>query len=602
VPRVSTKTLKTLVLFAVLALAAGLIPGMNPWGGVDPLARALGLGPAAETAESAGEATPGAATDQGGGEAESDRELAAATEKLERLRTQVLDRDAEAAKAAAEAPAPAGAPAPATAPASAGAPAPAEGSTDGAAVPAERADSRAEVPTTLGAETGAAPAAPSAVEGAGAQAATTAAPAAAPVAAAATPEDKADATARAEAAAKADARIELTTAGYQPPSALDDPCIPYGSPTCPRRALDAFFKRLARTEAGDQGAITRVLHFGDSAIAGDDVTGTLRERFQTRFGNAGPGFVFIDKPWSWYARDGVRMASREGWKPSSLIFNRIDDGAYGLGGVAFQTVQKGISSRIELTSPLTSGPAHVELFYLGQPLGGTLRVTVGEEAPRDIDTVAPIPISGFRAFDSAGPIDRVVVETTSGKPLRLYGVVVEHGEHGVVWDSLGIVGARAIHMGNYDVTHLHEQVGRRDPGLIVLHFGLNEAQGEGLPGKRFRIAFKAVVDLVRLSAPRASCMIIGPTVVARLQGGVPVTKPIVPALSKAEQEVARECGCAFFDSLEALGGDANILVNRKPRLLSGDFTHLTRAGAEALGTALSDALLSAYDQRRPLQK
>lgn len=595
----SIKTLKTLGLFAVLSLAVGLVPGMSPWGGVDPLARALGLGPAPQAAGRVADGAVEAEGGQGAGgpsdEDDSDRELAAATEKLEKLRAQVLDRDAEPSRATSdetgEEP-------------TAGTPAPAAPSAEGHAVAPAAPVAEAVVeaaPSPTGLRDDARAVVPTPAEGT-APAAAAGAPAVEPPAALSAPAEKAAAAARADAQAKADAKVELAAVGYQPPAGLDDPCIPYGSPTCPRRALDAFFKRLARSEAGDKGAVTRVLHFGDSAIAGDDITGTLRERFQSRFGDAGPGFVFIDKPWTWYARNGVRMASREGWKPSSLIFNRIDDGAYGLGGVAFQTVQKGLSSRIELTSPLTSGPAHVELFYLGQPLGGTLRVTVGDEAPRDVTTVAPIPMSGFTAFDSTGPIDRVVVETTSGKPVRLYGVVVEHGDHGVVWDSLGIVGARAIHMGNYDVTHLHEQIGRRDPGLVVLHFGLNEAQGDGLPGKRFRVAFKAVVDLVRLSAPRSSCMIIGPSVVARLQGGVPVTKPIVPALAKAEQDVAHECGCAFFDSLEALGGDANKLVNRKPRVLSGDFTHLTRAGAEALGTALADALLSAYDQRRPTSK
>jgi lysophospholipase L1-like esterase len=581
--RVSIKTLKTLFLFAALALVAGLVPGLSPWGPVDPVTRALGLAPAepptgADPATLAGGAPSDEADDSG------DAELATAALRLEQQRARVLD-DAPAA------------PAPSTEEAVVAAPAATEPSPPtpqpyGRALRAEPSEAVAPTPVAATASTEPAPAEGHDDGAEAASAPPAPAPTAPPTAPPVAPETD-------NVPGKAEPDVLLTTAGYEPPAVLDDPCIPYGSPTCPRRALDGFFKRLARSEAGEAGAITRVLHFGDSAIAGDDVTSTLRERFQTRFGDAGPGFVFIDKPWSWYGRAGVRMASREGWKPSSLIYDRITDGAYGLGGVAFQTVQKGVSSRVELTSPLSAGPAHVELFYLGQPLGGTLRVTVGEEAPREIDTVAPVPMSGFASFDSTGPIERVVVETTSGKPLRLFGVVVEHGDHGVVWDSLGIVGARAIHLGNYDATHLREQIARRDPGLVILHFGLNEAQGEGLPGKRFRVSFKAVLDMVRLSAPRASCMIIGPSVVARLQGGVAETRPIVPALSKAEREVARECGCAFFDTLGALGSKAPDLLGHKPRLLSGDYTHLTRAGAEALGEAVAKALLSAYEQRRP---
>ena len=64
-------------------------------------------------------------------------------------------------------------------------------------------------------------------------------------------------------------------------------------------ALDAFFTRLGRTDRREPGAVTRILHYGDSTVASDYISGTARRRLQARFGDAGHGFILIANPWQW---------------------------------------------------------------------------------------------------------------------------------------------------------------------------------------------------------------------------------------------------------------------------------------------------------------
>ncbi len=68
----------------------------------------------------------------------------------------------------------------------------------------------------------------------------------------------------------------------------------------PPGALDAWFTAMARAEAGVPGAVARALHWGDSTIAADGITKTVRSRLQGRFGDAGPGFlaIHVDPRWS----------------------------------------------------------------------------------------------------------------------------------------------------------------------------------------------------------------------------------------------------------------------------------------------------------------
>jgi hypothetical protein len=64
-------------------------------------------------------------------------------------------------------------------------------------------------------------------------------------------------------------------------------------------SLKAFYQALWRTESKLPGAVTRVLHYGDSPVTADSITADARSLFQEHYGDAGHGFVLIAKPWAW---------------------------------------------------------------------------------------------------------------------------------------------------------------------------------------------------------------------------------------------------------------------------------------------------------------
>src|SRR5690242_18577056 len=62
--------------------------------------------------------------------------------------------------------------------------------------------------------------------------------------------------------------------------------------------LDRFYESLWRTEKREDGAVTRVVHYGDSPTTADLITGDIRLFLQKRYGDAGHGFVLPAKPWA----------------------------------------------------------------------------------------------------------------------------------------------------------------------------------------------------------------------------------------------------------------------------------------------------------------
>ena len=108
------------------------------------------------------------------------------------------------------------------------------------------------------------------------------------------------------------------------------------------------------------------MHFGDSLIAGDYVTQTVRRLLQKKFGDAGAGFVLAGKGSSWYRRDHVKLQVSGEWRAARFTNPPIDDGAYGLGGVTFST--RGADATVRLTRIPAAASA---------PTSGTSRSSTG---------------------------------------------------------------------------------------------------------------------------------------------------------------------------------------------------------------------------------
>ncbi|MEQ9247436.1 MAG: hypothetical protein RLO21_15745, partial [Nitratireductor sp.] len=83
-----------------------------------------------------------------------------------------------------------------------------------------------------------------------------------------------------------------------------EPCDP-SIPADP--ALSAFYDRLYALESGAGVEKLRILHLGDSHIAGDRFSGSLQSRFAVRFGDAGRGQLPAGSPFPYYRRQGISV-------------------------------------------------------------------------------------------------------------------------------------------------------------------------------------------------------------------------------------------------------------------------------------------------------
>ena len=113
------------------------------------------------------------------------------------------------------------------------------------------------------------------------------------------------------------------------------------------------------------------MHYGDSPTTADLITGDIRAMLQTRFGDAGHGFILLAKPWAWYQHRGAWLTG-SGWQIFPATRFETKDGIFGLGGVNFTG---GASARTQHRAR-RPGQSHFDLYFLQRARrrrGGRLR-------------------------------------------------------------------------------------------------------------------------------------------------------------------------------------------------------------------------------------
>src|SRR5204863_2419169 len=95
----------------------------------------------------------------------------------------------------------------------------------------------------------------------------------------------------------------------------------------------------------------------------------------------------------------------------------------------------------------------------------------------------------------------------------------ERQRPGVIVDSLGVVGRRLGSLRSWDWSIIGEQLATRDPRLVVLQYGTNEADDPDIDLEAIAKYYDDTILRIRASAPTASILILGPPDVAVREGG-----------------------------------------------------------------------------------
>jgi lysophospholipase L1-like esterase len=361
--------------------------------------------------------------------------------------------------------------------------------------------------------------------------------------------------------------------------------------------MAGFYRDLAGLEAGTRRDSVRIVWLGDSHTAADYLTGALRARLQARFGVGGPGFLRVGL--KSYRHSQVRWSCDGPWKiepvppPRRTLF---DDGVFGLGGMRAQPNAGPAQASFEVSPGAASGRLHWQLWF-SLKAGESFRLTLGgsSQLVSQASAVPELPAAGFASLALQSAVaDKLELLTLSGSP-RFYGVIAEGSEPGVVLDAVGIDGARLATALAWNETSFEGALRTRGPSLVALAFGTNEAfDADKL--QNYRAQYRDLLARVRLGAPNADCLIVGPPDAVAVAGG---SEQRVAELDSLQRSVAAELGCGFTSQLKIMGGAGGYSrwAHQTPPLARGDRLHLSAKGYEVMANGIADELLAGYEDR-----
>lgn len=368
------------------------------------------------------------------------------------------------------------------------------------------------------------------------------------------------------------------------------------------RALDALHRALARARAGKGQA--RLVFYGASHTSAEHYTGVIRRGLQKRYGDAGHGFVLPASPWRWYRHDDVDLESTPTWRADRIDkADAVADGWYGLAGVTVASSSPDDWGRVATPAkgPVGRRVSRFELWTLEQPGGGTLKVRIDDGPWREIPTAADAKRAAYHVFKVRDGRHRLEVRPAGDGEVRLFGVALERDRPGVIVDTVGIPGSRAVYHLQWQDALYREHLARRKPDFIALAYGTNEAGDDDVPIADYEATLRQVMTRIREIAPEASCLLIGPSDRPLEQpDGTWASRPRTALIVAVQRRVSADFGCAFFDTLAFMGGDLSMpaWVGANPPVALKDHIHFTRVGYQRMGEVLLDRLLPPRKAKR----
>lgn len=369
-------------------------------------------------------------------------------------------------------------------------------------------------------------------------------------------------------------------------------------------SLYSFFKILETAKFKK----VRIMHFGDSQIESDRITGYIRNEFQKAFTGYGGGLfpivqvapkLFVNtthsENWKRYSGFGKKDTAVKHMKYGALLnFSRYAP----LKAVDSLQYEGWITIKKPRKSYGRTKKYHQLKVYYGNVEGVvTYQVLLDGEVAKS-DTLQAGALLDKIHVDMANTPEEIKVIFKGNDGPDIYGISLE-GNTGVVVDNIPMRGSSGAVFKKQDRALLQAMFAELAPSLIILEFGGNtvpyiDSQEECVNYGKW---FASQIKMIKGMNPNATIILIGPSDMAIKVKTEYYTHPYLPHVRDVLKKAAQESNCMFWDMYEAMGGLNSISkwIEAEPPLAAKDYTHFTPKGARKIAKMFYEQLMEKYD-------
>ncbi len=370
------------------------------------------------------------------------------------------------------------------------------------------------------------------------------------------------------------------------------------------RIMDDVFATLE--EQSKKRGMLHILHYGDSQIELDRISGYVRQALQDTFGGKGVGLLPIISLIPTTAVAQTISDSLPRYVASGTLRQKVSHNRYGVmaqmaelnGAVTLSYSTRDWKQVFEGTKKFN----RVRLF-----LGNNKANFKATLSANGIDSTQIVEEEKFGLTELSWSLQSYVSNCSlqlKGNA-ELYCVSLE-STSGVVVDNIPLRGSAGTFFTGISSSLLKETMSALNVPLIILEYG-----GNAVPAitskesvQNYKKDFGRQIKYLQKLYPKAFILVIGPADMSTKIDGELQTWPYVEEVVQGLKEVALENGAAFWNMFDVMGGRNSMIqwVSHKPSWAVSDYIHFTPQGAKRIAEVFTQSFMHYYEYYKFLQR
>ena len=378
-----------------------------------------------------------------------------------------------------------------------------------------------------------------------------------------------------------------------------------------RANLYRFFEAMSSAAANKERI--SILHYGDSQIEGDRITGFVRERIQNQFGGNGPGLIPATNVYETYAFNQTYSPNFQRY--TCFGGAKLGNSKYGAMASASRfTPEYVLKTKKSLDSlNLTEKTGWIEV---GPSSRGFQRTRSYNNVKMHYNScIAPTMLRVYQngniihedslIMDGAQHTVHLSFSSTPGKlKFEFKGKISPNicafsleGDYGVQVSNIGMRGSSGTVWGAMNHGVLSTMYREANTRLVIMQFGGNSVPSfrDSASVRNYASYFKSQISAVKRLNPNAMVIVIGPSDMSKYDGGIYNTYPLLPYCVDRMIAVTKECDAAYWNLYAGMGGYNSMPAWVQKGYAGSDYIHFSGAGTSFAAQLFYNALMEEYN-------
>jgi len=340
----------------------------------------------------------------------------------------------------------------------------------------------------------------------------------------------------------------------------------------------------------------RIIHYGDSQLEGDRITGYLRNRLQKMYGGSGPGFIPIKQA---YHQISASVKHSNTWErhaifdPTQKKFKHRKYGVF-LSSSRFTPVlidSTQIDSTLITTATITIKKSNIAyrkfrafknigLHYGNCSYPIAINVYENDILIQQDSLITDGNYHNYKIKLAKTP-NNLKIELIGKVSADIFGLTLDGGS-GIQIDNVAMRGASGTIFTKNDATDYGKMLKELKPKVMILQFGGNTVPylKDSIGVTNYINRLHSQIKWLRRRKSGMNLLFIGPTDLTTSINGKMTTYELLPFLNESLKELCSNNNLAYWDMFHAMGGKNSIPIWVKENLVGGDYIHFTPKGTK----------------------